>query len=56
MVTYLGGKYYGSPDGSGGSGSRGPNKQVKVTAYKSGALYPIHVVSDDSAYGWLKWD
>ena len=51
-VTFNGGNYYSSSNG-GTSGSRGPGKKVTVTQIKDGALYPIHVTSSDSAYGWL---
>ena len=54
-VTYTGGYYYGDSYGGGGRGSRGPGKKVKVTIVKTdGRPYPIHVQSNDSAYGWLK--
>ena len=51
-VTFNGGNYYSTSNG-GTSGSRGPGKKVTVTQIKDGALYPIHVSSSDSAYGWL---
>lgn len=54
-VTYTGGYYYGDSYGGGGRGSRGPGKKVRVTIVKTdGRPYPIHVESNDSAYGWLK--
>lgn len=53
VVTYTGGTYYYDSYGSTPSGSRGPGKQVTVTDIKDGRPYPIHVVSSDSAYGWL---
>ena len=54
-VTYTGGYYYGDSYGGGGRGSRGPGKKVKVTIVKTdGRPFPIHVQSNDSAYGWLK--
>ena len=53
-VTYTGGLYYYDSNGTAPSGSRGPGKQVKVTQIASGKPYPIHVQSNDSAYGWLK--
>ena len=53
-VTYLGGLYYEDEQGNGKTGSRGPGKKVKVTKIKEdGSPYPIHVMSSDSAYGWL---
>lgn len=53
-VTYLGGLYYEDEHGNGETGSRGPGKKVKVTKIKEdGSPYPIHVMSSDSAYGWL---
>lgn len=52
-VTYTGGTYYEDEDGGGRTGSRGPGKQVKVTQIREGSKYPIHVMSSDSAYGWL---
>jgi hypothetical protein len=55
-VTYVGGTYYEQSSGKGRTGSRGPGKQVKVTKIKEGANYPIHVMSSDSAYGWLRKD
>lgn len=54
VVTYTGGLYYGDSYGGGQTGQRGPGKQVKITQVKTdGRPYPIHVVSSDSAYGWL---
>ena len=54
-ATYTGGKYYEDSYGGGKSGERGPGKKVKVTIVKDdGRPYPIHVESEDSAYGWLK--
>lgn len=53
-VTYTGGTYYHDSYGATPSGSRGPGKKVKVTQIKEdGRPYPIHVMSSDSAYGWL---
>lgn len=52
-VTYTGGLYYEDSYGNGKTGSRGPGKKVKVTQIKDGRPYPIHVMSSDSAYGWL---
>lgn len=53
-VTYTGGTYYHDSYGTAPSGSRGPGKKVKVTQIKEdGRPYPIHVMSKDSAYGWL---
>ncbi len=54
VVTYTGGLYYGDSYGGGQTGERGKGKQVKITQVKTdGRPYPIHVVSSDSAYGWL---
>ena len=53
-VTYTGGDYFETSAGSGKHGQRGPGKQVQITKIKEGANYPIHVISSDSAYGWLK--
>lgn len=54
-VTYVGDWYYHDSYGSSPAGQRGPGKQVKVDIVKTdGRPYPIHVVSNDSAYGWLK--
>lgn len=53
-VTYTGGTYYYDSYGTSPAGSRGPGKKVKVTSIKEdGRPYPIHVMSSDSAYGWL---
>ena len=53
-VTYTGGTYYYDSYGATPSGNRGPGKKVKVTQIKEdGRPYPIHVMSSDSAYGWL---
>ena len=53
-VTYTGGAYYYDSYGTSPAGSRGPGKKVKVTSIKEdGRPYPIHVMSSDSAYGWL---
>lgn len=53
-VTYTGGLYYEDSYGNGKTGSRGPGKKVKVTQIEDdGRPYPIHVMSSDSAYGWL---
>ena len=54
-VTYVGDWYYHDSYGSSPAGQRGPGKQVKIDIVKTdGRPYPIHVVSNDSAYGWLK--
>ena len=54
VVTYTGGLYYGDSYGGGQTGERGKGKKVKITQVKTdGRPYPIHVVSSDSAYGWL---
>ena len=53
-ATYIGGTYYATSGGQGSIGQRGPGKRVKITAIAPGASYPIHVMSNDSAYGWLK--
>ena len=55
-VTYTGGAYYANSYGGGPSGNRGPGKQVKITSIVNGRPYPIHVMSTDSAYGWLRQD
>ena len=55
-VTYTGGTYYHDSNGATPSGNRGPGKKVKVTKIVKNKPYPIHVTSDDSAYGWLKKD
>lgn len=55
-VTFTGGVYYNSSEGGGPTGSRGPGKKVRVDRIKQGANYPIHVVSGDSAFGWLRED
>lgn len=53
-VTYTGGNYYYDSYGATPSGNRGPGGKVKVTQIKEdGRPYPIHVMSSDSAYGWL---
>lgn len=53
-VTYTGGTYYYDSYGTSPAGKRGPGKKVKVTSIKEdGRPYPIHVMSTDSAYGWL---
>lgn len=56
VVTYTGGLYYYDSYGVEPSGSRGPGKKVTITYVNPDAPYPIHVQSDDSAYGWLKQD
>lgn len=56
VVTYTGGLYYYDSEGTSPTGSRGPGKRVTITKIKSGAAYPIHVQSSDSAYGWLRED
>ena len=57
IVTYIGGTYYYDSYGKSPSGSRGPGKQVEITSVKTdGRPYPIHVKSNDSAYGWLRKD
>ena len=53
-VTYTGGYYYSSSYGTGIVGARGIGKKVRITRIIPGRPYPIHVVSNDSAYGWLK--
>ena len=53
-ATYIGGTYYSTSSGQGSIGKRGPGKRVKITAIAQGAAFPIHVMSNDSAYGWLK--
>lgn len=55
-VTFTGGIYYNDSEGGGPTGSRGPGKKVRVDRIKQGANYPIHVVSGDSAFGWLRED
>ena len=52
-VIYSGGPYYEQASGKGKHGERGAGKKVKITAISNGSAYPIHVVSNDSAYGWL---
>ena len=56
--TYVSGKYFYDSYGTDPAGSRGQGKKVKVTQVienpKAGQDYPIHVESNDSAYGWLK--
>ena len=54
-VTYTGGTYYYDSYGTSPAGNRGPGKKVTVTQVKEdGRPYPIHVQSNNSAYGWLK--
>ena len=54
-ATYLGGTYYYDSYGTTPSGNRGPGRKVTITQVKTdGRPYPIHVQSNDSAYGWLK--
>lgn len=54
-VTYTGGTYYYDSYGTSPAGNRGPGKKVTVTQVKKdGRPYPIHVQSNNSAYGWLK--
>ena len=54
-ATYLGGTYYYDSYGTSPSGNRGPGRKVTITQVKTdGRPYPIHVQSNDSAYGWLK--
>ena len=55
-VVFKGGPYYSDSNGSGASGSRGAGKKVRVDRINKNANYPIHVVSEDSAYGWLRED
>lgn len=56
VVTYIGGLYYYDEYGSKPTGKRGPGKKVTITYLHPGAPYPIHVQSNDSAYGWLRQD
>ena len=54
-VIYTGGTYYYDSYGTSPAGNRGPGKKVTVTQVKEdGRPYPIHVQSNNSAYGWLK--
>ena len=53
-VTYTGGPYYATSAGGKEGTRQVPNKKVKVYKIQEGAPYPISVISDDSAYGWLK--
>lgn len=53
-VTYLGGWYYHDSYGTDPAGKRGAGKKVKITRIVKGNPYPIHVQSNNSAYGWLK--
>lgn len=55
-VTFTGGVYYHDSEGGGPTGSRGPGKKVRVDRIKPGSNYPIHVISGDSAFGWLRED
>ena len=55
-VTFTGGVYYNDSEGGGPTGSRGPGKKVRVDRIKPGSNYPIHVISGDSAFGWLRED
>lgn len=61
-VTYTGGLYYYDSEGTTPTGKRGPGRKVKITKILNGGEptanrpYPIHVVSEDSAYGWLTKD
>jgi hypothetical protein len=55
-VTFTGGVYYSDAEGGGPTGSRGPGKKVRVDRIKPGSNYPIHVISGDSAFGWLRED
>ena len=55
-VTFTGGVYYNDSEGGGPTGSRGPGKKVRVDRIKLGSNYPIHVISGDSAFGWLRED
>lgn len=55
-VTFTGGVYYNDAEGGGPTGSRGPGKKVRVDRIKPGSNYPIHVISGDSAFGWLRED
>ena len=56
VVTYIGGYYYYDSYGTRPTGKRGPGKKVTITHLNPGAPYPIHVESNDSAYGWLRQD
>ena len=53
-VTYVSGKYYYDSAGTAPAGTRGQGKKATVTKIVSGAAYPIHLKSTDSAYGWVK--
>lgn len=53
-VIYTGGTYYYDSYGTDPAGRRGPGKKVKITNIAKGRPYPIHVQSNNSAYGWLK--
>lgn len=54
QVTYTGGDYYETSNGTGRHGARGVGGTVEITDIKNGANFPIHVKSNNSAYGWLK--
>ena len=53
-VIYTGGTYYHDSYGTDPAGRRGPGKKVRITNIAKGRPYPIHVQSNNSAYGWLK--
>ena len=56
-AIYTHGSYYADSYGGGRAGNRGIGGEVTVTDIRDdGRPYPIHVVSDDSAYGWLRED
>ncbi len=55
-VRYLGGQYYEDSQGNGQAGDRGLGNFVEVYNIQKDAPYPISVISNNSAYGWLKKD
>lgn len=55
-VRFLGGQYYEDSQGNGQTGDRGLGNFVEVYNIQKDAPYPISVISNNSAYGWLKKD
>ena len=52
----MGGQYYEDSQGNGQTGDRGLGNFVEVYNIQKDAPYPISVISNNSAYGWLKKD
>ena len=54
VVTYVKDPYYYDSYGQRPLGMRGQGKQATITKLAPGNPYPIHLKSNDSAYGWVQ--